>query len=97
MESQSRLKVVCCAGPSPKIRFRASPGGGEMNRINSMLGGFVALMLHGQPPLSLKREEGQTLVEYALILAFIAIVVLVAVTFLSGQIQSVFSQIGSAV
>ena len=67
-----------------------------MKRLNSMLDGFVALIFSGQLPLSLEREEGQTLVEYALIIAFIAVIVLVAVTFLGSQISSLFTSIGSA-
>jgi len=43
-----------------------------------------------------QREEGQTLVEYALILVLIAVAVIFAVTFLSGKIQTVFSSIGNA-
>jgi pilus assembly protein Flp/PilA len=42
---------------------------------------------------SLKREEGQTLTEYALLLVLIAIVVVTAVTFLGGQIETVFNTI----
>ena len=42
---------------------------------------------------SLKREEGQTLAEYALLLALIAIAVIVAVTALNKQIQNVFERI----
>ena len=45
---------------------------------------------------SFKRVEGQTLAEYALLLALIAIVVIVAVTALGGQIESVFNNITSA-
>ncbi len=43
-----------------------------------------------------RREEGQTLVEYALILFLIAIVVAVALTFLSGHVSTVFSSISDA-
>ena len=43
-----------------------------------------------------QRQEGQTFVEYALILAFIAILVIGALTFLQGQISGIFSTIGSA-
>ena len=39
------------------------------------------------------REEGQGLVEYALILVLIAIVVIVALTALGGQIGNVFNKI----
>ena len=66
-----------------------------MKQLNRMLSGRLAPMLAGTMPLSLEREEGQTLVEYALIIAFIAIVVLVAVTFLGSQISSLFNSIGS--
>ena len=40
-------------------------------------------------------EEGQGLVEYALIIAVIAIAVIVAMIFLRGQIQNIFSNIGN--
>jgi pilus assembly protein Flp/PilA len=67
-----------------------------MKRLNNMLCGRLALVLQGQIPLSLEREEGQTLVEYALILAVIAIIVVGALVFLQGKISSIFSNIGSS-
>jgi pilus assembly protein Flp/PilA len=42
-------------------------------------------------------KKGQGLVEYALILVLIAIVVIVILTFLGGQVNNTFSRIGSAV
>jgi pilus assembly protein Flp/PilA len=66
-----------------------------MNLLKSLLGRHSAWILQGRLPLSLEREEGQTLVEYALILAFIAIVVIVALVFLQGKISSIFSSIGN--
>ena len=42
---------------------------------------------------SLKREEGQTLTEYALLLVLIAIVVVAAVTTLGGRINDIFTDI----
>lgn len=42
-----------------------------------------------------RSDEGQGLVEYALIIAVIAIVVIVAMIFLQGQIQNIFSTIGN--
>ena len=45
----------------------------------------------------LRRDEGQTLAEYALILALIAILAILALLFLGGQIQSILSQIGKAI
>jgi pilus assembly protein Flp/PilA len=38
-------------------------------------------------------EEGQGLAEYALILALIAIVAILALTFLGGQISAILSEI----
>ncbi len=67
-----------------------------MKFLNNMLGGRLALVLQGGLPLSFEREEGQTLVEYALILAFIAVIVIVALIFLQGKISSIFSDIGNA-
>ncbi len=40
--------------------------------------------------------EGQGLVEYALIIAFIAVVVIVAMVFLQGQISRLFSKVGNS-
>ena len=43
------------------------------------------------------REEGQDLAEYALLIGLIALVVILAVTFLGGQLSALFSRIGSHV
>ncbi len=43
----------------------------------------------------LKREEGQGLVEYALILALIAILVIVALKFLQPQISNTLNQVSN--
>ena len=43
----------------------------------------------------IREEEGQGLVEYALIIAVIAIAVIVAMVFLRGQIENIFSNIGN--
>ncbi len=43
----------------------------------------------------LREEEGQGLVEYALIISVIAIAVIVAMVFLRGQIGNMFSNIGN--
>lgn len=43
------------------------------------------------------REDGQGLAEYALILALIAIVAIIAVLFLGGQISDAFSMIGESI
>ena len=43
-----------------------------------------------------KREKGQTLIEYALLVVLIAIVVIVALTALGPQIRQVFSNISTS-
>lgn len=43
----------------------------------------------------LQEEEGQGLVEYALILAIIAIAVIVAMVFFRGALQNYYSNIGN--
>jgi Flp pilus assembly pilin Flp len=66
-----------------------------MTKIQKMAGTWFARVL-GEPVATTRvREDGQTLAEYALILAFIAVAVVLAVTFLGGQIDSLFSTIGS--
>jgi Flp pilus assembly pilin Flp len=42
-------------------------------------------------------EDGQGLAEYALILVFIAIVAIVALTFLGTQISNLLSTVGSSI
>jgi len=51
----------------------------------------------GLASVGLEREEGQTLAEYAMILTLIAVLVIAAVLFLSGQLQGLFSSIGSQI
>ena len=43
----------------------------------------------------LRDDDGQGLVEYALIISVIAIAVIVAMIFLRDQLQSIFSNIGN--
>jgi pilus assembly protein Flp/PilA len=43
----------------------------------------------------LRQDDGQGLVEYALIIAVIAIAVIIAMVFLREQIQNIFSNIGT--
>jgi Flp pilus assembly pilin Flp len=55
----------------------------------------IAMALNGlETPL--RRDEGQTLVEYALIIATISIGVTGAMVFLRGEIAGVFSDIGNS-
>ena len=66
-----------------------------MKQLQNAIGLRFALMLTGLSVPSLKREEGQTFVEYALILAFISVLVIASLTFLKGRIVSIFSFIGN--
>jgi Flp pilus assembly pilin Flp len=43
------------------------------------------------------REEGQTITEYALIIASIAILLIIAMLFLAGTIDDLFSSTGTSV
>jgi Flp pilus assembly pilin Flp len=43
------------------------------------------------------REEGQTITEYALIIASIAILLIIAMLFLAGKIDDLFSNTGTSV
>ena len=45
----------------------------------------------------LRREEGQGLVEYALIIFLVAIAVITALTLLGGQVNTVFGNIQNAI
>ena len=45
----------------------------------------------------LEREDGQTLAEYALILALIGVIAVLALIFLGGTITSLFSSVGNSV
>jgi Flp pilus assembly pilin Flp len=43
------------------------------------------------------REDGQTITEYALIIASIAILLIIAMLFLAGKIDDLFSSTGTSV
>ena len=45
--------------------------------------------------LEIAREEGQALVEYALIISLIAVAAIFALGFLSGKINGIFTSIGN--
>jgi pilus assembly protein Flp/PilA len=44
-----------------------------------------------------RNEDGQGLAEYALILAMIAIVAIIALLFLGGQVSSILSDVGNSI
>ena len=60
-----------------------------MSRRSNLLLGVRGLLRNSAP------ESGQGLAEYALILALIAIVSIIALIFLGGQISSIFVDIST--
>ena len=44
-----------------------------------------------------EREEGQTITEYALIIASIAVLLIIAMLFLAGKVDNLFSDTGGSV
>ena len=60
---------------------------------------FTTLVVRAQNALFAARDEesGQSLVEYALIVALIAVACIAALGFLSGKIQAIFSEAGSSI
>jgi pilus assembly protein Flp/PilA len=65
-----------------------------MTQLRYLIATFMTKQAVAIP--SVKREDGQTLAEYALILALIAAVVAVVVAALGGQISTLFGSIGSS-
>ena len=68
-----------------------------MKNMRNSIGMALALALSGVSLPSIEREEGQTLAEYALILALIAVLVIGAVLFLSGKIKGLFTDVGNKI
>jgi Flp pilus assembly pilin Flp len=66
-----------------------------MDRLYTAIGVRLAVALGALSAPSFKREEGQTLVEYALIIGLIAIGLTAALIFLRGKIGDMFSSIAT--
>ena len=62
-----------------------------MSNLRQTIATRFVLVLQGNYIASLEREDGQTLAEYALILATIALVVVTAVVLFAGSVSSLFS------
>jgi pilus assembly protein Flp/PilA len=71
------------------VRFRriATNNGRTISMVDFLISRYAAI----------ESEEGQGLAEYALILALIAIVAILALVFLGSQIQDILERIGSAI
>jgi len=57
---------------------------------------MLMLITYIRARLGVAREEGQALVEYALIISLIAVAALFALGFLSGKINGLFTSIGNS-
>jgi Flp pilus assembly pilin Flp len=68
-----------------------------MTRLQMTFGLFIASMLDGLSRTSPRRDEGQTLAEYAMILAFVAVLVVGAVLTVQGKVGGMFTSIGSSI
>jgi pilus assembly protein Flp/PilA len=66
-----------------------------MNHLRNLTTRFVSIRFAGFGMA--RRQEGQTLVEYALILVLLAIVVVAVVATLGGRIKGVFSDVASSI
>ena len=58
---------------------------------------YVTAALHSVSRRFQDKEKGATAVEYALIIALIAVVIIGTVTLLGGQIQTAFQKVSDAV
>jgi pilus assembly protein Flp/PilA len=61
-----------------------------------MLTYFNGLLVNLLSKAAVRDEDGQTYVEYALLIAFIAIIALVAVKVLGNSISSLFASVAGA-
>ena len=70
-----------------------------MNKLQTAIGVRLGLALAALSGPSLqrafRREEGQTFVEYALILALISVALAASLTVLKGKIDAIFTKIGN--
>jgi len=64
------------------------------NKMNALVLHLVTLLKSYLP--TAKREAGQGMVEYALIIALVAIVLVAALGLLNADIAAIFSRIGTA-
>ena len=68
-----------------------------MNKLQTAVGVRLALALAGLSTPTLKREEGQTFVEYAMILALIGVALVAALTVLHDKIALAYTNIANAI
>jgi Flp pilus assembly pilin Flp len=68
-----------------------------MNKLQTAVATRLALAFAGLATPTIKREEGQTFVEYAMILALIAVLLVAALTFLHDKVAAAYSSIAGAI
>ena len=66
-----------------------------MKKLQSAIAVNVGLAIGALSAPKLRREEGQTFVEYALILALISVALAASLTVLKDKIAAIFATIGS--
>jgi pilus assembly protein Flp/PilA len=74
--------------PAVRSGSKSSRKGGSKHMIKNFISTLLARFQSND-------EEGQTLVEYGLLLALIAIIVIVALLFLGPLVSNIFSNVGN--
>ena len=74
----------------------ARPQEEEVNKLQTAVGVRLGLALAGLSVPALRREEGQTFVEYAMILALIGVALTGALIFLHDKIASAYTAVANA-
>ncbi len=67
----------------------------EVKEVNTHVVTDLYIRMHEALLRLQDRQEGQGMVEYALILVLIAVVVIVVLTIVGGQVKNVFSNISN--
>jgi pilus assembly protein Flp/PilA len=70
----------------------------QTTQFRELIAGYlITLRASSMASVSLKQDEGQTLAEYALILALIAIIVIVVVATLGSTISGIFNNVSTSI
>ena len=66
-----------------------------MKQLQNAIGMRLALMVGGLSLSDLKREDGQTFAEYALVIGVVVLALVAAATVFTGDVSSAFSKVGT--
>ncbi|HEX4323249.1 MAG TPA: hypothetical protein VHZ77_01320 [Gaiellaceae bacterium] len=69
----------------------------DMNNYVNLLGTRVFLLLSSRSVSELRREEGQTLAEYGLVVALIAAALVAIIAVIAGSVTGLFNRSSSAI